>query len=49
MSDTHSHADYFANVLPPGDVFLHAGDFTYLGLPKEVEEFDAFLGSTVHF
>ena len=44
MSDTHNHADYFADVLPPGDVFLHAGDFTYLGLPQEVEQFNAFLG-----
>jgi len=44
MSDTHSKAAYFDDVLPPGDVFLHAGDFTYLGLPQEVEKFDAFLG-----
>lgn len=46
MSDTHSNAAYFSNVLPPGDVFLHAGDFTYLGLPQEVEEFNAFLGNS---
>jgi len=44
MSDTHSNAAYFTDMLPPGDVFLHAGDFTYLGLPREVEEFNAFLG-----
>jgi len=44
MSDTHSNTEDFDDVLPPGDVFLHAGDFTYLGLPREVEKFDAFLG-----
>lgn len=44
MSDTHSMAAQFADILPPGDVFLHAGDFTYLGLPQEVEKFNAFLG-----
>ena len=45
MSDTHSNAAFFSDILPPGDVFLHAGDFTYLGLPQEVEEFNAFLGN----
>jgi len=45
MSDTHSNAAYFTNILPPGDVFLHAGDFTYLGLPREVEQFNEFLGN----
>jgi len=44
MSDTHGLAADFANLLPPGDVFLHAGDFTYLGLPQEVEQFNEFLG-----
>lgn len=48
MSDTHNNADYFADVLPPGDVFLHAGDFTYLGLPSEVERFNTFLGNMWH-
>jgi len=45
MSDTHSNAAFFSNVLPPGDVFLHAGDFTYRGLPGEVEKFNEFLGN----
>jgi len=45
MSDTHFNAAYFTNMLPPGDVFLHAGDFTYLGLPREVEQFNEFLGN----
>jgi len=48
MSDTHCKAAYFSAVLPPGDVFLHAGDFTDLGRPHEVEEFNAFLGNSQH-
>jgi len=44
MSDTHAHAADFSDVLPPGDVYLHTGDFTYLGLPHEVEDFNTFLG-----
>lgn len=49
MSDTHNNADYFTDILPPGNVFLHAGDFTYLGLPSEVEKFNAFLGNMWHW
>jgi len=45
MSDTHTHANDFTDLLPPADVFLHAGDFTHLGLPREVEEFNEFLGT----
>ena len=30
--------------LPAGDVLLHAGDFTMVGTPKEVERFNEFLG-----
>ena len=30
--------------MPEGDVFLHAGDFTMVGKPKEVERFNEFLG-----
>ena len=48
MSDTHSSADSFSDILPPGDVFLHAGDFTYRGgLPEDVEKFNAFLGNSL--
>ena len=32
--------------LPPGDVFLHAGDFTMTGQVHEVEHFNKFLGET---
>ncbi|XP_002740401.2 metallophosphoesterase domain-containing protein 1-like [Saccoglossus kowalevskii] len=32
------------NVLPDGDVLIHAGDFTNVGRPKEVDEFNEWLG-----
>ena len=41
ISDTHNRADTLT--LPPGDVLIHAGDFTYLGTPEEVDTFNAFL------
>ena len=47
MSDTHNHAASFSRDLPPGDVFLHAGDFTYRrGRPEDVEKFNTFLGNS---
>ena len=30
--------------MPPGDVLIHSGDFTYTGYPKEVLDFNEFLG-----
>lgn len=30
--------------MPYGDVLLHAGDFTELGLPSEVKKFNDWLG-----
>lgn len=34
--------------MPLGDVLLHAGDFTNVGLPKDVEKFRHFLCSLPH-
>uniref|UniRef100_A0A8C5WGD6 Metallophosphoesterase domain containing 1 n=1 Tax=Leptobrachium leishanense TaxID=445787 RepID=A0A8C5WGD6_9ANUR len=31
--------------MPYGDVLIHAGDFTELGLPSEVKKFNDWLGS----
>lgn len=42
ISDTHSRTD--AIQMPYGDVFIHAGDFTELGLPSEVKKFNDWLG-----
>ncbi|KAG7455912.1 hypothetical protein MATL_G00246130 [Megalops atlanticus] len=43
ISDTHSRTD--AIQMPFGDVFIHAGDFTELGLPSEVKKFNDWLGT----
>lgn len=43
ISDTHSHNKM---QLPPGDVLLHAGDFTSNGCPKQVRSFNRFLASS---
>ncbi|KAJ3045802.1 metallophosphoesterase domain-containing protein 1 [Rhizophlyctis rosea] len=41
ISDTHSQHDKLT--LPPGDVLLHSGDFSYHGEEQEVEKFVAWL------
>lgn len=42
ISDTHTKTDTLQ--LPPGDVLIHAGDFTRTGDQDEIEEFNQFLG-----
>ena len=42
VSDTHSRTDGMQ--MPYGDVLLHTGDFTELGLPSEVKKFNDWLG-----
>ena len=45
ISDTHTKIELQPDMVPPGDILLHAGDFTNIGLPMEVKTFnDAFLG-----
>ncbi|KAL4459353.1 hypothetical protein ABPG74_017966 [Tetrahymena malaccensis] len=46
ISDTHTKAHQLN--LPKGDVLIHAGDFTYTGLPQEVSQFNDFLKNS-HF
>ena len=41
--DTHNLTHKMPEVLPPGDVLLHAGDFSNTGLPREVDKFITFL------
>ncbi|KAI5105476.1 metallophosphoesterase domain containing 2b [Silurus meridionalis] len=43
VSDTHSRTDGIQ--MPYGDVLLHTGDFTELGLPSEVKKCNDWLGS----
>ena len=46
ISDTHLQHDRL--VLPPGDVLIHAGDFTSQGTVREVERFVAWLDKQPH-
>jgi len=52
ISDTHSQTDNsklsVIEQFPRGDVLLHAGDFTNIGQPKEVYEFNKWLGLLPH-
>lgn len=48
MSDTHSLLSRKKFKIPPGDVFIHAGDFTRYGSYNEIVEFNNFLGSLSH-
>ena len=44
ISDTHGKIEGSGNKLPPGDVLLHAGDFTQRGQMREIEKFNSYLG-----
>ena len=46
VSDTHSKTENLE--VPPGDVLLHAGDFSQIGMKKEIEEFVSFLKGLPH-
>ena len=43
MSDTHNRMPLRVDI-PEGDVLLHAGDFSMVGRPKEVQLFNSWLG-----
>jgi predicted phosphohydrolase len=46
ISDTHEqHAQV---VVPPGDILIHSGDFTYLGKIPAVANFAKWMGSQPH-
>lgn len=45
ISDTHGHHGDMTHRLPPGDVLLHAGDFSMCGALDEVADFAAWLRS----
>ncbi|XP_066944972.1 metallophosphoesterase MPPED2-like isoform X1 [Macrobrachium rosenbergii] len=48
MSDTHTKTTELKYPVPPGDVFLHAGDFTRKGTVEEAEVFNEWLGTLPH-
>ena len=45
-SDTHTFHDQL-NV-PPGDIFIHCGDFTKQGTMEEIASFNVWLGTLPH-
>jgi predicted phosphohydrolase len=48
VSDTHCCLGKVLNKIPPGDVLLHAGDFSNRGRVIEVETFNEDLGKLPH-
>ena len=43
ISDTHNTTDGYK--VPEGDILFHTGDFTKIGLEKEIIHFNNFLGT----
>jgi len=48
MSDTHAKTHMLNHEVPPGDIFIHAGDFTNCGEMNEVKLFNDWLGQLPH-
>ncbi|KAL5010174.1 hypothetical protein ScPMuIL_012479 [Solemya velum] len=48
LSDTHMKIEDKPEVVPDGDILIHAGDFTNIGLPSNIEKFNEFLGKLPH-
>lgn len=49
VSDTHSgHSEIPPESIPPADVLIHAGDFTDVGHPRDVDSFCTWLDSLKH-
>lgn len=48
MSDTHSLTPHIKFDVPPGDIFIHAGDFTRCGRLEEVIDFNNWIGQLPH-
>jgi Icc-related predicted phosphoesterase len=46
MSDTHNR--HGGLEVPPGELLIHAGDFTVMGDPGEVADFNGWLGRLPH-
>ncbi|KAK7481151.1 hypothetical protein BaRGS_00027584 [Batillaria attramentaria] len=49
ISDTHTQIEKLGlDFVPPGDVLLHGGDFSNVGLPKDIKNFNEYLGRLPH-
>ena len=46
ISDTHNRTDNLE--VPPGDILVHAGDFSNVGLEGDVRRFKEFLAKLPH-
>lgn len=46
ISDTHMYHD--AHPVPAGDLLIHAGDLTHMGLPEQIAVCDAFFARQRH-
>lgn len=46
VSDTHGLTEKLE--VPHGDVLIHAGDFSNVGEPEIIEDFNTWLGSLPH-
>ena len=46
-ADTHNLTSHDLRI-PPGDVLIHAGDFSNVGLPEDVQRFRDFLETQPH-
>ena len=45
ISDTHTQIEKRGlDFVPQGDVLLHGGDFSNIGLPKDIKSFNDYLG-----
>ena len=46
ISDTHNKTKGWnlTEIIPDGDILIHAGDFSMVGHPSQIEEFNNFLG-----
>jgi hypothetical protein len=44
LSDTHMDHAALSDILPAGDVLIHAGDFTTMGRDGQAEQFNSWLG-----
>lgn len=48
ISDTHGQHRKLSGKVPPGDILVHAGDFTRFGREEDAVDFNAWLGELPH-
>ncbi|CEF63865.1 Calcineurin-like phosphoesterase domain, apaH type-containing protein [Strongyloides ratti] len=48
ISDTHNKLSDISSCIPPGDILIHAGDFTNFGSIEEIKKFNNDLANLPH-